>query len=77
MYRYIVLLNTTYTDGLYFFVKNCALLYNLTLPTQTSGAHTVLVLVVLLYIYTLVHSLYTLGLYYCVHNCTVQLYAPW
>ena len=35
MYRYTVLLYTTCTDGLYFSVQNCALLYNLTLPTYT------------------------------------------
>ena len=30
--------------------------------------------VILLYVYTVVHSLYTLGQYYCVYNCTVKLY---
>jgi len=45
-----------------------SLLHNLTLPTCTCSAHTVLGSIVLLYIYTLV------SLCHCVHNCTVQLY---
>ena len=49
-----------------------SLLYKLTLPIHTRGAHTVLGSVVLLYMYTLVQSLFTL--WDCVHNCTVQLY---
>ena len=43
IYRYSVLLYTTCTDGLYFCVHNCTLLYNLTLP----GAHSMLGSVVL------------------------------
>ena len=42
-----------------------SLLYHLTLPAQTRGAHTVLGTVVLLYIYTVVQSLFTL------YNCTL------
>ena len=52
----------TFTDILYHctqFVHSYTLPYNLTLPTQTCGAHTMLGSVVLLYIYTVVQSLYT------------------
>ena len=59
MIRYTVLLYTTCTDGLYFRVHKCTLLYNLTLPKDTCGEHTMLGSVVLLYVYTVVQSLYT------------------
>ena len=42
VYRYTVLMYTTCTDGLYFCLHNCTLLYNLTLNTHTCGAHTML-----------------------------------
>jgi hypothetical protein len=51
-------------------------LYNLTLPTHTHGAHTVLGSVVLLYIYTLVKSLFTLGLCTQLHCTTVHSLVP-
>ena len=56
MYRYTVLLYTTCTDGMYFCVHDCKLLYNFTLPTHTCGAHIMLGSVVLLYIYTVVSA---------------------
>jgi hypothetical protein len=40
LYRYIVLVYTSCTDGLYLCVHNCTLLYNLTLPKHTIVVHT-------------------------------------
>ena len=57
MYRYTVLLYTTYT----------MLLYNLILPKDTCGAHTMIGSVVLLYVYTVVKFLYA---------CTINLFWP-
>ena len=49
MYRYTVTLYTTCTDEQYFCLQNCTMLYNLTLPTHTCVAHTILGSVVRVY----------------------------
>ena len=59
LYIFTLILYTACTDGLYFCVHSCTLLYNLTIPTYTYGSLTMLGSVVLLYVYTLVQSLYT------------------
>ena len=63
MYRYYCT-QLEYMDGISE-VNICTLLYNLTLPTNTCGAHIMLGSVVLLYVYTVVQSLYA---------CTVNLF---